>query len=347
MSTAVVSPQPHSRHLPLIGSYTHHHRISNTATTSNNNDDDTDSNGENLKDMPHAHETKPLWLIQPRLDAGVYRDKLIGSVVKYPDLPTERHIPYRPGAKLPRDIVPDLDPKPIQVRNVKFWTRRIKDAGVSASLNEILEAFVDRAKEDKSENMATVARIWHMDSPGEKFKELLKDKEYFEELFELLRSNHDQGYFITDIVSLTNMEINDSTGRSSGIGAEVKVPTPEPSLNINIGAGGRFQVHREKGYSAYYEEETIVFLGYRLVRLEKVEGTRAKLGRLFLGHKAGFTVRDGFDYWPELVERAVEGNAEPFLAAVTPKEETKELGEEDAAFEAIVDELGFDFEVVG
>ena len=185
-----------------------------------------------------------------------------------------------------------------------------------------------------------------MDSPGEKFKELLKDKEYFEELFELLRSNHDQGYFITDIVTLTNMEISDSTGRSSGVGAGVKVPV-DPSFNVNIGAGGHFQVVREKGYSAYYEEETIVFLGYRLVRLEKVEGKRAKLGRMFLGHKAGFTVRDGFDYWPELVERAVEGNAEPFLSAQTPGEETKELGEEDAEYEAIVEELGYDFEVVG
>ncbi|KAL7955875.1 hypothetical protein V8C34DRAFT_290187 [Trichoderma compactum] len=342
MSTAVlINPQLHSSHLPLIDSHTRRHIGSNSngsCETTNSNTADT---------MPHAHETKPLWLIQPRLDAGVYRDKLIGSVVKYPDLPTERHIPYRAGAKLPRDIVPDLDPKPIQVRNVKFWTRRIKDAGVSASLNEILEAFVDRAREDNSEKMATVARIWHMDSPGEKFKELLKNKEYFEELFELLRSNHDQGYFITDIVTLTNMEINDSTGRLSGVGAEVKVPIPEPTLNVNIGAGGRFQVLREKGYSAYYEEETIVFLGYRLVRLEKVGGTRATLGRLFLGHKAGFTVRDGSDYWPELVERAVEGNAEPFLSAETPKEEKKELGEEEVEFEAIVDELGFDFEVVG
>ncbi|OTA00463.1 hypothetical protein A9Z42_0003920 [Trichoderma parareesei] len=333
MSTAaIISPSPHNHHL-------HHrqrlNRNLNPITTTRSADA-----------MPHAHETKPLWLIQPRLDAGVYRDTLIGSVVKYPDLPTERHIPYRPGARLPRDIVPGLDPKPVQVRNVKFWTRRIKDAGVSASLNEILEAFVDRAKEDSSEKMATVARIWHMDSPGEKFKELLKDKEYFEELFELLRSNHDQGYFITDIVTLTNMEISDSTGRSSGVGAGVKVPV-DPAFNVNIGAGGHFQVIREKGYSAYYEEETIVFLGYRLVRLEKVEGKRAKLGRMFLGHKAGFTVRDGFDYWPELVERAVEGNAEPFLSAQTPGEETKELGEEDAEYEAIVEELGYDFEVVG
>ncbi|KAK5995897.1 hypothetical protein PT974_04315 [Cladobotryum mycophilum] len=296
--------------------------------------------------MPHAHETKPLWLVQPRLDAGEYRDKLIGSVVKYPDLPTERHIPYRITTKHPREIVPDLDPKPIQVRNVKFWTRRIKDASVSASLNEILEAFVERAKEDTSENMATVARIWHMDSPGEKFKELLKNKAYFEELFELLRSNHDQGYFVTDIVSLTNMEVSDSTGRSKGVGASAKVPV-DPSFAIDVGAGAKFQVVREKGFSAYYEEETIVFLGYRLVRLEKVDGTRAKLGRIFLGQKHGFTVRDGFDYWPELVERAVEGNAEPFLAAETPKvEEARELGD-DIECDEIAEELGFDFEVVG
>lgn len=296
--------------------------------------------------MPHAHETKPLWLVHPRLDAGEYRDKLIGSVVKYPDLPTERHIPYREGTKMPRELVPSLDPKPVQVRDVKFWTRRIKDAGVSAKLNEILDAFVDRAKEDTSEKMATVARVWHMDSPGEKFKELLKNKQYFEELFDLLRDNHGQGYFITDIVTLTNMEISDASGRSSGVGAEVKVPVPDPSFNLNVGAGGRFQVHREKGYSACYEEETIIFLGYRLVRLEKVEGKRAKLGRMFLGNKSGFTVRDGFDYWPEMVERAVEGNSEPFLGGM---DEVRRPEEEESAaeYDAIAEELGYDFEVVG
>ncbi|GFP59758.1 hypothetical protein TASIC1_0014018000 [Trichoderma asperellum] len=296
--------------------------------------------------MPHAHETKPLWLVHPRLDASEYRDKLIGSVVKYPDLPTERHIPYREGTKMPRELVPSLDPKPVQVRDVKFWTRRIKDAGVSAKLNEILDAFVDRAKEDTSEKMATVARVWHMDSPGEKFKELLKNKQYFEELFDLLRDNHGQGYFITDIVTLTNMEISDASGRSSGVGAEVKVPVPDPSFNLNVGAGGRFQVHREKGYSACYEEETIIFLGYRLVRLEKVEGKRAKLGRMFLGNKSGFTVRDGFDYWPEMVERAVEGNSEPFLGGM---DEIRRPEEEESAaeYDAIAEELGYDFEVVG
>ncbi|KAL7922150.1 hypothetical protein ACQKWADRAFT_293645 [Trichoderma austrokoningii] len=340
MSTAVLNPQPHpfTQHLPIVTPSRH---IINKSPA-----------------MPHAHETKPLWLVQPRLDAGEYRDKLIGSVVKYPDLPTERHIPYREGNKTPRELVPSLDPKPVQVRDVKFWTRRIKDAGVSAKLNEILDAFVDRAKEDSSEKMATVARVWHMDSPGEKFKQLLKNTQYFEELFDLLRDNHGQGYFITDIVTLTNMEISDSTGRTSGVGAEVKVPIPEPSFNLNIGAGGRFQVHREKGYSGCYEEETIIFLGYRLVRLEKVEGTRAKLGRMFLGNKSGFTVRDGFDYWPEMVERAVEGNSEPFLGGMDevkkpedeikkPEDETKKSDEESAEFDAIVEELGYDFEVVG
>ncbi|KAL6900329.1 hypothetical protein GGI43DRAFT_405153 [Trichoderma evansii] len=328
-TAAVLSPQPHpfTQHLPIDAPSRRSERL--IAPT-----------------MPHAHETKPLWLVQPRLDASEYRDKLIGSVVKYPDLPTERHIPYREGTKMPRELVPNLDPKPVQVRDVKFWTRRIKDAGVSAKLNEILDAFVDRAKEDTSEKMATVARVWHMDSPGEKFKELLKKKEYFEELFDLLRDNHGQGYFITDIVTLTNMEISDSSGRTSGVGAEVKVPIPDPSFNLNVGAGGRFQVHREKGYSACYEEETIIFLGYRLVRLEKVEGTRAKLGRMFLGNKSGFTVRDGFDYWPEMVERAVEGNSEPFLGGM---DEVRRPEEEESAaeYDAIAEELGYDFEVVG
>ncbi|KAK7416386.1 hypothetical protein QQZ08_012005 [Neonectria magnoliae] len=296
--------------------------------------------------MSHSHlERKPLWLIQPRLDAGVYRDMLIGSVVKYPDLPTEKRIPYKSN-KLPRELVSDLDPKPIQVHSVKFWQRRIKDARVSASVNEILEGFVERAKEDSSEKAATVARLWHMDSPGEKFGELLKNKQYFEELFDLLRDNHDQGYFITDIVTLVNLEVTNESGRSKGAGASAKVVV-DPNTNVRIGAGGHAKVVRETGYSASYDEETIVFLGYRLVRLEKVDSKRAKLGRVFLGQKHGYAVRDGFDYWPELVEKPVEGNAEPFLGPRSEAEGSREKSAEEQEWEAIVDELGFEPQVVG
>ncbi|KAH8174357.1 hypothetical protein LIA77_05776 [Sarocladium implicatum] len=291
-----------------------------------------------------SHDTKPLWLVQPRLDAAEYRDKLMGCVVKYADLPLERRIPYRSG-KLPRDLVPNLDPKPVQVRNVRFWTRRIKDAKVSASVNEILEAFGERAKEDSHKNVATVARVWHMDSPGEKFKELLKNKQYFEELFELLRDNHGEGYFVTDIVTLTNLETTDETTRKKGAGAGAQVPL-DPAFGVDIHAKGSFHVVREKGYSACYEEEAIVFLGYRRIKLEKVTGARARFERVFLGQKHGFTVRDGFDHWPEMIERPVEGNAEPFLGAQTPKtEEPPVLMDSD--LDEIAGELGYDVEVVG
>lgn len=104
-----------------------------------------------------SDKTKPLWLIQPRLDAGEYRDKLIGSVVKYTDLPLERRIPYQTD-KLPRELVPNLDPKPVQIRNVRFWTKNIQDAKVSASVNEILEAFGEAGREESNERTATVAR---------------------------------------------------------------------------------------------------------------------------------------------------------------------------------------------
>lgn len=330
-----------------------------------------------------AHSTKkPLWLIQPRLDASQYRDTLIGSVVKYPDLPTERHVPYR-SKQLARDIVPGLDPKPVQVRNVRFWQRRIRDATVSATLNDILEAFVERAKEDGTERTATVARIWHMDSPGEKFKELLKDKEYFEELFEMLRTSDDhQAYFVTDIVTLVNLEENDETGRSKGGGAKVNLPleVTAPGVQLGFSGGGeaKLQVKREKGFSGTYTEEVIVFLGYRRVRLEKVTGTRARLERMFLREMHGFTVRDGFDHWPEMMEKPHEGNVDQVMGPRTPtpgaeldrqlgedpelppagrreegeeedmeKEEEDNVVDDDEETRAIAKALGFDIQVVG
>lgn len=294
----------------------------------------------------HSHDPKPLWLVNPRLNAKDYRDQLIGSVVKYPDLPIERHVPYK-GSKLPKDIVPGLDPEPVQVRNVSFWRRRAKDASVGASLNDILDAFVERAKESSSENVATVARMWHMDSPGEKFKELLKNRQYFEELFGLLRENHDEGYFITDVVTLTNLEVKESNGSMKGAGAGVNVPVDQTLGLVTAGVNARASVRWEKGFGGCFEGETIVLLGYRLVKLEKVDGTRAKLGRAFLGKTHGFAVRDNMDYWPKMVERPVEGNVPGFLnPPETPaKEERKELVADE--MEGIVEALGFDVEIVG
>lgn len=292
--------------------------------------------------MAH-HDNKPLWLITPRLDASEYRDKLIGSVVKYPDLPLERHIPYK-STKLPLEMVSNLDPKPVQVRNARFWNRRIKDAGVEASLNELFEFFGERAKQESTERVATVARVWHMDSPGEKFKELLKNKQFFEELYDLLRSNHNVGYFITDVVTLANMQVTEETGHSKGAGASVQVPIDQTLGLISAGGGAHAQVSREKGYSASYEDELIVFLGYRKVELEKVDGARAKLGRAFLGQKHGFAVRDGMDYWPKMEERPVPGNANEYLGDRTPG---AELSLEEREELMIVHELGFDVSIGG
>ncbi|OAA77261.1 hypothetical protein LEL_04084 [Akanthomyces lecanii RCEF 1005] len=306
-----------------------------------------------------SHETKPLWLVQPRLDAGEYRDKLIGSVVKYPNLPTERRIPYKTET-LPREMVMDLDPKPVRMRNVAFWQNRIKDARVSASFNDIMQFFAQRARASKASNAATVARMWHMDSPGEKFKALLQNKQYYDELFELLRSNHDQGYFITDIVTVANLETTESQERSGGGGTGIKVPL-DPSLGVDVGAEASFHVAREKGSSVTYDEEMIVFLGYRLIRLEKLTGKRAKLRTMLMGPKYGFSVHDGSDYWPEIKDGPVPGQVEPFLGSlpvsvvVAPAESEHANGDGPASRrsnaslldEAIVRELEFDVEVVG
>ncbi|TQV92058.1 hypothetical protein V2A60_004364 [Cordyceps javanica] len=304
-----------------------------------------------------SHDIKPLWLVQPRLDAAEYRDKLIGSVVKYPNLPTERHIPYQ-TEKLPKEMVMDLDPKPVRMRNVAFWQNRIKDARVSASFNDIMQFFAQRAQANKAANVATVARMWHMDSPGEKFKALLRNKQYYDELFALLRSNHDQGYFVTDIVTVANLETTESRERGAGAGAGVKVPLDPSLVGVDVGAEASFHVAREKGSSVTYDEEMIVFIGYRLVRLEKLTGKRAKLRAMLLGQKHGFSVHDGSDYWPEIKDGPVPGQVEPFLGSVPAAAMMAAASEQDTASmarrstgslldEAIVRELNFDVEVVG
>ncbi|KAJ6442264.1 major facilitator superfamily transporter [Purpureocillium lavendulum] len=285
--------------------------------------------------MSHHRDVKPLWLIQPCLDAGEYRDKLIGSVVKYPELPTERRIPYHSGT-LPRDLVAGLDPKPLTVHNVNFWKRNIKDGAVRASVSDLIDLFVDRARADTTSRTATVARMWHMDSPGEKFKALLRDRAYFDELFDLLRDNHDRGYFVTDVVTLANLEVVETTGVHAGAGAQASLPVPLDGglagglLTIPaVGGGARAQVTREGGFSGAFEGETVVFLGYRQVLLEKVDGARARLRRAVLGgqtRRKGWAVRDNLDYWPTVVDGPAPGNANWMGTPQTPAVEVSEQG---------------------
>ncbi|GJN78656.1 hypothetical protein PLIIFM63780_002165 [Purpureocillium lilacinum] len=210
------------------------------------------------------HDTKPLFHIYPYLDAGEYRNTLLGSVVKYPDIPTEGYAPHKAG-KQPRQLVPGLDPTPIQVTNTKFLTHRIRDSDISSSLDDYLDGLF----ESSDALVRTAARLWHMESSAEKLQKLLQQKTYSKRLIKLLQSSHSQeGYFITDIVTVFDAAVD-----------TYKSPR-------TIGQG---HSQTEQRGPIYYEGEMIAFLGYRLVRLEKSDGIMGKLARVFLGQGHGLT----------------------------------------------------------
>lgn len=80
--------------------------------------------------------------------------------------------------------------------------------------------------------MATLAQLWHIDSPGKKFKELLKNNDYFKQLSSLLKSSQDQkGYFVTDIVTLIDVAEEFRKSHGNGAGARALV---DPSLTDYI-----------------------------------------------------------------------------------------------------------------
>ena len=86
--------------------------------------------------MPH-YASKPFLHVYPRLDAAEYRKKLIGSVVKYPDLPIERYMPNK-ASKQPRQIVSGLVPQPTHVKDLRFLTHRM-DSNASSLLDAYFE----------------------------------------------------------------------------------------------------------------------------------------------------------------------------------------------------------------
>ncbi|KAH7113529.1 hypothetical protein EDB81DRAFT_670055 [Dactylonectria macrodidyma] len=292
--------------------------------------------------MSHC-PTKPLFLVHPPLDAAEYRDNLMGSVVKYPDMPTETYVPYK-IEKLPKNIILQLNP-PTQVRNIKFWAHRIKDAKVLSSVNEVLERFHGSS----NAAVAATALLWHMDLPGQKFKELLKNKAYLEQVVDLLRnSKNHEGYFVTDIVTLVNYEVAIESRNSETNSVTEKVFL-NPPLGVEIGASIQHQVSSKYWYSGCYEGETIVFLGYHCIKLKKMDGAMATLGRLFLGHNYGLKVRYGFDAGPQTIGGPVEGCMEMSLGDTsdkntTVKEQRVPLPDDHAE---IVRELGSDVETVG
>ncbi|KAH7112264.1 hypothetical protein B0J13DRAFT_681992 [Dactylonectria estremocensis] len=281
--------------------------------------------------------TKPLFQIHSPLDAAEYRDNLMGSVVKYPDIPTETYVPYK-IEKLPKNIILKLNP-PTQVRNIEFWTHRIKDTKILSSVNEVLEEF----HESSNATMATTALLWHMDLPGEKFKELLKNTAYLEQVVDLLRnSKNHEGYFVTDIVTLVNYEVAIESRNSQTNSVTELVGT-------KVGASIQHQAFSQYWYSGCYEGEIIVFLGYHRVKLKKIDGAMETLRRLFLGQNHSLKVRYGFDLWPQTIEAPIERGMEISLGDTsgrntTVKKQRVPLPDDHAE---IVRELGFDVEIVG
>ncbi|GAO18974.1 hypothetical protein UVI_02014840 [Ustilaginoidea virens] len=261
--------------------------------------------------MARGTFSRGLWVISPRLDALEYREKLMGSVVKYPDFPIESHVPYHSPVR-PKELVPDLDPRPIQVRNMHFWDKNVVDAKMKATIQSIVATFVDATKENSTEAMATIARVWHMSSPGEKFKALLRDEYYFDEVFKLLQSNHGVGYFITAIVTFVNLEERQIYGSSTGAGGSLEGPF-DSRTGFNSRCEAVFGIAHERFHSECYQGETIVFMGYRKIELVKVKGIRAKLRRLFQGEKHGLAIMDRDDHWPEMKELPHQGTVNNFL----------------------------------
>ncbi|KAH6988746.1 hypothetical protein EDB80DRAFT_730946 [Ilyonectria destructans] len=292
--------------------------------------------------MFHYH-TKPLFQIHPPLDAAEYRDNLMGSVVKYPDMPTETYAPYK-IEKLPKNIILKLNP-PTQVQNIKFWTHRIKDTKVLSSVNEGLERF----HESSNATMVTTALVWHMDLPGEKFKELLKQRAYLKQVVGLLRnSKNHEGYFVTDIVTLVNYEaaVESRNSQTNSVTEQVLV---NPSLGVEVGASIQHRVSSKNWYSGCYEGETIMFIGYHCIKLKKMDGAMATLGRLFLGQNHGLKVRYGFDLWQQTIGDPAERGMEIPLGDTngrntTIKDQRVPLPDDHAE---IVRALGFDVEIVG
>jgi hypothetical protein len=287
------------------------------------------------------HDTVLLKVIYPRLDAEEYRDRLIGSVVKYPDMPTERYIPSK-STEPAIQIIPTIDPKPFQIRNIGFLTQRIEDVDISSMVNDILEGFSGSS----NTNAATLARVWHMDSPDKNFEKLLKNKAYFKQLFNMLRSSQDEeGYFITDILTLV-----DITEQYLGLDDRYSavLASSSPSLRTQIEPFGKQYVVRENKCSGYAEGELVIFLGYRRVRLEKVHSFMAMVRRIFQGQGCGYTARLDSNYQPRVVQTPTKDIDARSDGKSTWKAEGKaQLVAGSNEHTEIVRELGFDVKIVG
>lgn len=286
--------------------------------------------------MLHYH-TKPLFQIHPPLDTAEYRDNLIGSIVKYPDIPTETYVSYK-IEKLPKNIILKLNPS-TQVRNIEFWTHRIKKTKGLSSVNKIFERF----HESSNTTIATTALLQHIDLPGKKFKKLLQNTAYLEQLFDLLKnSKNHKGYFITDIITLVNYKV---TIESQNLQTNSIIKQVGSEISTSI----QHQVSSQYWYSRYYKGELIVFLRYYRIKLKKIDGTIATLRRLFLGQNYSLKVRHGFDFWPQKIDSPAERGMEISLGDTSGRNKIikKQRVQLPDSHIEIVRKLGFDIEIVG
>jgi hypothetical protein len=246
-------------------------------------------------------------------------------------------MPYK-SCQQPRQIVRSLDPRPTQVNGINYLTNTI-DTVASSLLDDYLKEFQGAGAKGR-----TLTRLWHMDSPGQKFQELLKNKAYFKQLIKLLQHCRDyEGYFITDVITLVpGASVPDESPDESGQEINNQLPLPHKHDTQNH--------TQEADAPRYFKGETILFLGYNRIRLQKPPSVLAKLMRAFLGEMHGIVARDESDYWPQSIERVPKENINTFLGDVSQKAADivgyQSVGVSDNHAE-IIRKLGFDVEIVG
>jgi hypothetical protein len=211
--------------------------------------------------------------------------------------------------------------------------------------SSLLDAYLGGFAQGVGGEGRTEALLWHMDSPHKRLQKLLKNEAYFKQLVKLLQNCRGyEAYFITDIITLIQAaNISDELHDGTVQGISNLLPLPHELHTHN-------RTQELKHESQYVEGETILFLGYSRIRLERSSRVFAKLARVFLGKRHGVTVRDESDYWPQEVQRPATENVNTFLGSASEGTTDMVGGQSVPALDehtAMAGELGFYVEIIG
>ncbi|XDG09950.1 hypothetical protein ABKA04_009565 [Annulohypoxylon sp. FPYF3050] len=233
---------------------------------------------------------KPLkiyFLLDESLHAK-YTHQLLGRVVVDKSRPLDS---YGPDIKDDlKEVVDNLYEEPVEFKDVNTILNASNDKDVKASVAKLLNVYITSQSEDQREVTAPVFRRYYMTRIEQKFKALMANSNYAQEVSTLWEGQHESRSLalVTGLLTCQDHKIDIHQSKKSTYGAQLEVPSEAlgglpPGIGPRLGGGAN--ANNRATSSAVANGEMVVAVAYHILKFNKqnhrFSSIRSILSRIF------------------------------------------------------------------